>query len=144
MSPKVIILVVAIAVALELVVFTAVFYGLRLAWQSAVGRFPRRAPAPDAVSRRFQSFRLGLFNLGGCIHASADEAHLHLEPVGLLRRIGLRPASVPWDAIKVVRRSRSGRWASVRIGSHTLQGPAWCLDLADPAGPPKPDAGAPV
>jgi hypothetical protein len=101
-------------------------------WHPLLRSFPARPPADGAVGRRFQSFRLGLMNLGGCIHVAADEFHLHLTPVRVLQWLSMRPVSIPWEAIEL-RGSRAGRrYREARIlGKHVL-GPAWCLDLADP------------
>lgn len=99
--------------------------------------YPPVAPAPDAVRRRFQSFRLGLVSCSGSVHVAADEHYLHLEPIAPLRWFGARPCSIPWEAIELQRPGR-GRLipARARVGPVTISGPSWCLELAGPAGQP--------
>ncbi len=121
-------------VAADLLIMTLVFWGVvHVAWNGPLGDFPAQPVAPDAVSKPFQSFRLGMANLGGCIHVDADEHWLHLTPVRPLRWLGAQSASIPWDSIHIDKRSGNGRWITARIGRTTLQGPAWCLGLAEPA-----------
>jgi hypothetical protein len=105
---------------------------VRFGWAPIHKRFPAREPGADAVRRPFQSFRVGVMNLGFSIHATADEHHLHLEPAAYLRRFGARPVSIPWEEISVEKRSRSGRWITVKVDKWTIMGPAWCLALAGP------------
>jgi hypothetical protein len=100
-------------------------------WAPIAEKFPARAPAAEAVTRRFQSFRIGFLNLGFSIHVTADEHHLHLEPAAYLRLAKARTVSVPWEAINVEKRSRSGRWITVTIDKWKIMGPAWCLQLAE-------------
>jgi len=126
--------VVAIVVALDVLTIAGLRLGIGRTFRPLTDRYPPREPAPDAVHRRFQSFRLGFINLGWSIHVAADETHLHLVPAALARLVGCRPLSIPWSAMRVTRRSRNGRWAKVRLEPfHTLEGPAWCLDLAGSA-----------
>jgi hypothetical protein len=120
-------------VAADLLVMSLVFTGIvRMGWNQPLAAYPPQPIADDAVTRSFQTFRLGLVNLGGSIHVAADERWLHLTPIRLLRSLGARPASIPWDGIRIQKRSRNGRWITARIGRTTLQGPAWCLELAEP------------
>ena len=125
--------VIAIAAAVTvldvLVIATIIHWG----WGPMRREFPAREPGDDAVWRRYQSFRLGLLNLGYCIHVAADEHYLHLVPIKPLRAFGGRPASIPWDAIRIESRSGRGKWITARVGTHTLRGPSWCLELASAA-----------
>ncbi len=128
------VVVVIVIVAFDLLTVVLIRRFVGRTWQSMVDRFPPRDPAPDAVTRNFQSFRLGVINLGWSVHVAADESYLHLRPARFVRLFGCRPLSIPWDAISVVRRSSNGRWATVRLaGAPPLEGPAWCLDLAGEA-----------
>ncbi|MCP3904818.1 MAG: hypothetical protein GY715_14415 [Planctomycetes bacterium] len=135
-------LVVAIVVGVCLmdgVILVALLSGLKkTAFGPLSERYPALPPGEDAVTRRFQSFRIGMYSLGFSIHVTADETHLHLNPAGFWRRLGAGPSSIPWSQIEVVRRSRRGNWTTVRIGGHPLRisGPPWCLDLADAGGEP--------
>ena len=114
----------------------AILWGaVRLGWAPFHEPFPAKPHADGAVTRRFQTFKVSFVNLGWSVHASVDEKHLHLMPVRLLRSFGARPVSIPWDAIHIEKRSRSGRWVTVKIGGRTVFGPAWCLDLAEPPSP---------
>ena len=106
---------------------------IRLGWRWLPREFPATAPRSDAVRRRHQSFQVGLLNLGFCIQVAVDEQHLHLVPIKPLRVFGAAPASIPWHAISFEKHTPGGRWATVRIGTHKIRGPAWCLELASPA-----------
>lgn len=102
-------------------------------WNSIAGKYPATEPAPDAVRRDFQSFRIGAINLGYSVHVIADETHLHLRPARILRLLGGRPSSIPWEEIVPLERAAlGGRFA--RIAGKTITGPRWCIDLADPTG----------
>lgn len=107
---------------------------IRMVWNKLAEAHPGRPASGDAITRRFQSFRLGIVNLGFAVHATADEGHLHLELIKPLRWLGARRASIPWDAITVVS-AHASRWMTVRIGRYKLLGPRWCLELAEPAVP---------
>ncbi len=119
-------IVVSLAV-LEIATFVTV---IKLGWGPLPRDFPATEPGDDAVWRRYQSFRLGFVNTGCCIHVAADEQYLHLVPLKPLRALGGRPASIPWDAIRIEKRSPDGRWITAQVGRHTLRGPSWCLELA--------------
>jgi len=108
--------------------------GLGKPFAALAAQFPAVEPATDAVERRFQSFRFGLINAGFSVHVAVDSAHLHLRPVRLLRWLGAKAVSVPWDAVEV--KPGRGAWRSARVGSLRLTGPAWALDLASPPTPP--------
>ena len=74
---------------------------------------------------------MGVLNFTKCVHVAVDEHYLHLTPITPLRWLGAKPASIPWDRITVVKRSRSGRRITVKIANRTVLGPAWCLELAE-------------
>ena len=123
-------LIISLAVVEPIVlIWTIVHFG----WRPFQDAFPAQPQRDDAVVRRFQSFRLGVLNLGFSIHVAVDEQHLHLQPVAVFRWFGAHRASIPWVSISVIKRSRSGRRITVKIGERTLVGPAWCLELAEPA-----------
>jgi len=108
-------------------------------WAPLAARFPAVPIAPDAVRRDFQSYRVGLTNLGGMVHTAVDGSHLHLLPARLGRWCGMRAASVPWEAIEPIR-LRGKRQAQVKLGGETVVGPAWALRMAfGDAGPPAAD-----
>ncbi len=112
---------------------------VRVGWSPWMRVYPPLEPSPDAVRRNFQSFRFGLLNFGLSIHVAADDEHLHLIPAKLLRWCSARPISIPWDRIQVEKRSSRRTMIQARVDGKQLMGPAWCLELADPAAG---DAGA--
>jgi hypothetical protein len=102
---------------------------LKAAW----GMLPARAAAPtgaDAVRRDFQSFKIGMYNLGYCIHVAVDDAYLHLLPTAILRWAGAKPVSIPWEDVEFLRR-KGTKWAEVRIVKQKVLGPAWALEIAE-------------
>ena len=101
-------------------------------WAPIPDMFPPTDPAPDAVTKGFQSFRAGVINLGFSIDASVDDACLHVRPSKIGRVIGVRPASIPWESITPVSQGRTTR--TVKIAGVKLMGPKWCLEIADPPG----------
>ncbi len=98
-------------------------------WGPLAGAYPARPPGEDSVRKDFQSYRLGIVNLGYSVHTTVDAEFLHLEPVRLLRLMGIRPLSVPWEDVTPIR-SRGTRYADVKIGAQRLTGPRWALELA--------------
>ncbi len=135
---------IALFVVVDSAIVGTILWGMvHFAWGDLTRKYPQRPPTSNAVCRRFQSFRLGLFNLTFAIHVDADEDHLHLTLVRPLRWLGARPASIPWSAMSVAKRSK--RWCTVQVGAHKLHGPEWCLGLAEPAlDPPGPESGRPT
>lgn len=122
---------VGIVLFVAIVVYTAViaWAAFRWLWNPMLAPYPPRTPAQDAVHRRFQSFGLGIVNMGGSVHVAADDSYLHLTPLSIWRAMGARKASIPWSAMRPV--GRQGR--AVMVGSQRLVGPKWCLSLASPA-----------
>ncbi|MHC4220071.1 MAG: hypothetical protein ACYSU7_16625 [Planctomycetota bacterium] len=100
-------------------------------WSPIHKKFPTRAPDAEAVTRSYQSFKVGILNLGFSVHVAVDEHFLHLTPAAYLRGFGAGTLSIPWEAITVEKRSRSGRWITIKIDKWTIMGPAWCLELAE-------------
>ncbi len=74
-------LLIAIAGAVTVMDVVIVWAIVHTGWRSWPQEFPARPPRPDAVSRRFQSLRLGIMNFGFSFTVVVDEAHLHLRPV---------------------------------------------------------------
>jgi hypothetical protein len=122
--------VIAFVVVLTLLDLLVVRTLIRAAWDSLADRFPPRSVAADAIRRNFQTFAIDWVNLGHCVHAAADRAHLHLLPARFLRWFGCRPISIPWGEVAIQKRRRSV--VTAKIGGATVKGPAWCLSLADP------------
>lgn len=108
----------------------------RLLWNPMLAAYPPRPPTEDAIKRRYQSFGMGIVNMGGSIHVAADADYLHMTPLWLWRILGARSASIPWSAMRPV--GPIGRYGrTVMVGTHRLVGPNWCMSLASP--PPEPD-----
>lgn len=127
MTPTIVVLV--FVISMSAMSFLVAGLMVRGAFSPIVSRFPPVTPAPDAVRRRFQSFRFGLVNAGFSMHVAADESHLHLIPISLIRPFGFRPASIPWSEIQVQRVGRVS--GTARVAGLTMMGPAWCLRLAE-------------
>jgi hypothetical protein len=100
-------------------------------WKRLAAAHPAVEPAPDAVRRRFQSFKMNLLNLGLSVHVAADERYLHLSPAAVIRWAGARPMSIPWESIEVLGHGITSRSVRTRIDGITVWGPAWCLRLAE-------------
>lgn len=120
-------LILAITLPLDVLVVRALMRGSIGPLES---RYPAREPAVDGVTRSFESIRLGIVNMGGSVHLTVDEWGLHIRPARMLRWFGVRGASVPWEAMRV--RRRSGRTTSVKIdGVGELRGPSWALEMVE-------------
>lgn len=116
-------------------IFYAVINGT---WAPFVSPYPPREPGEDAVEKQFQSYRIGLVSLGGMIHTTVDDTCLHLRPAAFGRLLGMKAASIPWEEITPDRRIGK-RYASVKIGTTTVAGPRWALELAFADHPADPD-----
>lgn len=109
-------------------------------WRPLWAAHPGVAPAEGAVRRGFQSYKLGIVNLGFMIHTEVDERYLHLQPALFGRLCGMRRVSAPWEAVEPVKRIGK-RYAEVRIAGQRLFGPAWALGLAFGDAGEKPGSG---
>ena len=128
MSPFAIVTLVTIIVVVDGLIMWALFRLFSSMWRELAERFPPFDPAPDAVHKRRQSFRINLMNMSRCVHVAVDDAALHLRPVRFARWFGARNCSVPWEQIRI---KKIGRWwGSAEVGNVSLSGPAWCLRLA--------------
>ncbi len=105
-------------------IVSAVMCGM---WNPALKPHPPVEPEVDAVRRDFQSFSLGLVNMGWSVHVAADAHHLHLTPIKPMRLLGARSASIPWSAMRPVGGSRST--VVTLDGRQRLIGPRWCMEL---------------
>ena len=96
-------------------------------WNPALKNHPPVKPADDTVCRNFQSFSLGMINMGWSVHVAVDEQYLHLSPVKFMRMLGARSASIPWEAMKPLGGNRA---TVVTLDQrHRLTGPRWCMEL---------------
>jgi len=128
MSWQLIIALVGLLTAIDAVIIWSI---VRFGWGPLPRSFPAQDPLADAVSRKHQSFRINLLSFGFCINVAVDEQHLHLTPIKLLQVLGAKGSSIPWNSIRIEKRSTRGRWLTATAGSHTIRGPAWCLELAE-------------
>ncbi|UCD75130.1 MAG: hypothetical protein JSV91_15265 [Phycisphaerales bacterium] len=119
-----------VVVAVTLFDLGLIWAVMKVGWGPWMLQYPPREPTPDAVKRKFQSFRFGIMSFGGCVHVAVDEGHLHLRPILPLRWFGAGPISVPWSSIRPGRKRRPGRWLNVKIDGKAVTGPSWCLELA--------------
>ncbi len=131
-----VLIVVLVIVAVDLILVPLILRAfVASSWGPISARYPAVGPLPDAVRRNFQSFKVGMANFGFSVHVAADSAHLHLLPTLLMRWSGMKPASVPWPAVRA--EGRPGRrYAKVRINGQpqVVVGPAWALSLAGEGG----------
>lgn len=137
MSTSGVIVLVVCLVSVDLMVVGALLNLCATQLRQLAAAFPATTPLPDAVRRNFQSFSLGLMNLGFSIHVAADAQFLHLTPVKFLRALGAPAMSIPWDAIKLEPTTRPGRATrKAMVQSTRIAGPAWCMELAGERPPP--------
>lgn len=132
----VVVLIVVGFVLMDGLIMWALFRGLANMWNELARAYPALEPGEGAVRREFQSFKVGIFNMGYSVHVVVDDTHLHLLPSWTLRKIGGKAASVPWDDVRL---KPAGKWfkglRSAKIGKVDLCGPAWALNLAEGRGP---------
>lgn len=139
MPPWKIAVMVVLFVIVDLVIIGAILHLAGATLRDLAKRHPRVEPLPGSVRKEFQSFRFNLVNLGGCVHVTVDERHMHLEPAWLVRVLmRMRPISIPWEAIRLepesgrtrrfTRKYRS-KYAAFKIGSVDAIGPAWALEV---------------
>lgn len=96
-------------------------------WNPMIADYSVKPPLPEVVSRRFQSFSLGIVNMGLSLHAKADADYLHLTPIRMWRWLGARSCSIPWSSMEPI--GRKGNMAKVG-GQFVIHGPKWCMQLA--------------
>ncbi len=67
-------------------------------WKPWERRFPAMPQRTDAVVKLGQSVTLGrIGNMNNCIALAADANYLHMIPFSMMRVVGARVVSVPWD-----------------------------------------------
>lgn len=114
----------------DVIVVVAIGKGMvSQAWGPLFHRYPAVEREPNAVHKGFQSFKIGIWNMGWCVHAAVDVDHLHLDPAWLLRRMGARSASIPLDSLWVdpAAASRKGGRVRATLDGTDFLGPVWCL-----------------
>ena len=120
-------LMLAMGMAMVAVIATLAFH---LLWRPIFAKYPMQRPGLDAVTRRFQSFGVGIVNMGFSIHATTDEEFLHLDPLWLWQVLGANPVSIPWQAMIPERTGAPlvGAGRAVRLDGHLIVGPRWCFE----------------
>jgi hypothetical protein len=125
------IVIIAIFLAVDVVVFLAVRQWVKTTFTELAAAFPPVEPRSDAVRKRYQSISIDSLNFGWSFVVAVDEGHAHFLPMGLARLVGARTFSMPWSAMSLSGKRR-GRWfQKARIGKWDLTGPAWALKLAE-------------
>jgi hypothetical protein len=133
MTTAAVVMLVVVLVCTDLVVVGALFSHLRSSmWKPLSDAFPARPPAADAVRKEFQSISIGVFNLGLCAHLTVDDDCLHIDPAALLRWFRMTGMSIPWEAVRLRKRSRFFKQVTVRIRNADITGPSWAFGLAEP------------
>ncbi len=122
-----------------ILVWTFLSWGFRRHWNLLAKDFPSIDVVEPSVTKDFQTFRINSMNLGGCVHVTLDDVHLHLNPASMLRWMGMTRVSIPWERIERIERIEpndansifrlSPKLRRVRIGSNNVTGPAWCFEL---------------
>lgn len=133
MSTAGVVMLVFLLLATDVIVFWGIGQIVGMVLKPLAQAYPPVEPAPDAVTKRFQSFSFGMCNFGCGVHASVDDDYLHLTPVSFSKFFGLRPMSIPWGKIQPRPKPRFGSALKVRVGLTDITGPAWCLSLAGKA-----------
>jgi hypothetical protein len=131
MSPTSVVILVVVIVGVDLILVPLIIRAaMQGGWKVIEKTHPAVEPEPDAVRKDFQSFKIGLMNLGYCVHVACDDKHLHMLPSLLLRVCSGKPMSVPWGSVEVLKRGKFS--TQVKIAGVTLHGPHWCFDLVEP------------
>lgn len=131
MTTGTIILLVALFLVIDLIVVCSIVTLAAAPAKKLAAAYPPVPPKPDAVVKRFQSFRIGMMGLGGCIHVAADEKYMHLTPARFARWFGVRAMSIPWTKIELTGKRYKGRGVAAKIdGKLDIVGPPWVMDLA--------------
>jgi hypothetical protein len=101
----------------------------RVCWGTFLMAFPPKPILQDHLRRNYQSYSIGIFNLGWCIHTVIDDEHLHLIPIRLLQWFGCSKVSVPWDQVhEHPSPGKSKSMVRVKIANQVVYGPRWALD----------------
>lgn len=128
MHPLGVVCIVAMFVVMDVIIVWAIMRSCGQMLKQLAEGHPAVEPEPDAVRKQFQSFKIGMMNLGYSIHVAVDASYLHLFPSLTARWIGMPRMSIPWEAIEFKKSGWGG--AVVRIGKQTVAGPKWCLEMA--------------
>ena len=125
--------IVLLVMGIDLIVVPVILRALVAAsWDDLARAFPGQGPGPGAVRHDFQSIAIGVMSFGVCVHIAVDERALHLLPARVLRWVGAKPITIPWENIAVPERRPGAARLKARVDGKSLLAPAWALDLAGP------------
>lgn len=134
MSPWIIALIVCVMCFSDVLVISALLAAFASnTWNPLADKYPPVPVREPSITREFQSFGFGFFNVGFCVHVTVDDQAMHLAPAKLLRWAKCRPMSIPWDAITLRNKDTPPKETGTlraTIAKEDVKGPAWCLRLA--------------
>lgn len=100
-------------------------------WRRWAKHYPAAPQRADAMVKKNQSFRLGRTGaLNNAVHIAADAEHLHLIPFVLVRLVGGKVISLPWERIAAEPTSKGSGAVRATIDGQRIAGPSWCMALA--------------
>jgi hypothetical protein len=124
--------IVAVFLFIDLVVVWAVMSMVRDGFFEPLHRqFPPREMLDGAVEKRFQSMSSGMVNMGSSMHIAVDDAHVHIAPAWVMRRLGGKPFAVPLAEVRVKSEAKLAKakweWWPVagKFGKVEVSAPAW-------------------
>jgi len=112
-----------ITVAVVGFIGTVVAVCVRLVWNRLLASWPPHTPSAGTSWKRFRSFRVGIMNLGCCVHVARDSKALHLRLIAPMRWAGAVDASIPWGVVEAGRKSDR----HIKLGKTSVYGPAWAF-----------------
>lgn len=105
-----------------------------LLWNPLERRFPAAPQSRDAVVKLGQSLLVGkFFRFNNAITLAADEDHLHLIPFVMMRLVGAKVVSIPWERVTDVAPPPprfSMRLTKAKVDGRTLAAPEWAMKFA--------------
>jgi hypothetical protein len=120
-------LIVSLVIAVDVVVFYALRVWMRGVFESLVKRFPARPVEHGALTKRFQSLRLGVTSFGFSFEIALDETHAHFSPHRLGRWFGAQRFSVPREVLATGKKIGL-LYTSVKLLDWRLLAPNWVFE----------------
>jgi hypothetical protein len=124
--------IVSLVIAVDVVVFYALRVWMLSVFESLVKRFPARPVEHGALTRRFQSLRLGVTSFGFSFEIALDETNAHFTPHRLARWFGAQRFSVPREVLAAAKKGIGG-YSSVKLVDWRLLAPNWVFEPRDDA-----------
>jgi hypothetical protein len=113
-----------------LIAVTVIGLLFRNSWKPLEVQFPAQVPSEASYGRKFQSFSIGLVNFGFSVHVIIDDRFLHLTPIWIVSRFGMKPISLPWDEVQILTTPKpTAKMVKVKVRKQTITGPRWCFEL---------------